>query len=107
MARQRVERGAWRVSRVIEGDLLRVRRTDGSASETVRLIGIDTPDGCGGPEALALALALTFSAPVDTDADGLLDVHGGTGALVDLQTDRSQDVRDDSGRLLAYRRCHR
>ena len=102
VARQRVERGAWRVSRVIEGDLLRVRRTDGSASETVRLIGIDTPDGCGGPEALGAALALTFSTPVDTDADGLFDVHGGTGALVDLQTDRSQDVRDDVGRLLAY-----
>ena len=102
LARQRVERGAWRVSRVIEGDLLRVRRTDGSASETVRLIGVDTPDGCGGPEALGLALALTFSTPVDTDADGLFDVHGGTGALVDLQTDRSQDVRDDAGRLLAY-----
>jgi hypothetical protein len=102
VARQRVERGAWRVSRVIEGDVLRVRRTDGSASETVRLIGIDTPGGCGGPEALGLALALTFSTPVDTDADGLFDVHGGTGALVDLQTDRSQDVRDDAGRLLAY-----
>lgn len=102
VARQRVERGAWRVSRVIEGDLLRVRRTDSSAVETVRLIGIDTPAGCGGPEALGLALALTFSAPADTDADGLFDVHGGLGALVELQTDRSQDVRDDDGRLLAY-----
>jgi hypothetical protein len=102
VARQRVERGTWRVSRVVEADVLRVRRTDGSASETVRLIGIDVPDGCRGPQALALTLALTFSAPADTDADNLLDASGGTGALVDLQTDRSQDLRDDDGRLLAY-----
>jgi endonuclease YncB( thermonuclease family) len=92
VARQRAERGTWRVSRVVDGDTLRVRRTDGSASETVDLIGVDAPevDECQGPEATALELALTFATP------------GGPGALVNLETDRSQDLRDDDLHLLAY-----
>lgn len=110
LARERLERGDWRVSRVVDGDTIRVRRTDGSASETVRLIGVDTPETkdpdveveCGGPEATALTLALTFSAPTDANADGVIDTAGGTGAVVELQTDRSQGVRDAYGRALAY-----
>ncbi len=110
LARQRVERGQWRVSRVVDGDTLRVRRTDGSATETVNLVGVDAPEvetddrygDCGGTEATGLMLGLTFAAPTDTNSDGVLDAPGGLGALVDLTTDRSQDLRDDAGRLLAY-----
>jgi len=97
LARHRVERGAWRVRRVVDGDTLRVGRTDGSATETVQLIGVDTrePDECGGPEATALVGAFTFPTPADAAA-------GTRGALVRLTTDRTQDVRDADGRLLAY-----
>jgi endonuclease YncB( thermonuclease family) len=105
VARQRVERGQWRVSRVADGDTIKVRRTDGSTSETVQLLGVDAPeapDECGASQATALLLALTFSAPADADGDGVLETAGGRGALVDLETDRSQAVRDESGRLLAY-----
>jgi micrococcal nuclease len=78
--------------------------------ETVRLIGIDTPETvdpdeslqCGGLEATSMALALTFSAPVDTDGNGLLDGEGGVGTVVALQTDRSQDLRDRYDRALAF-----
>jgi endonuclease YncB( thermonuclease family) len=105
VARQRVERGQWRVSRVADGDTLRVRRTDGSANETVQLLGVEAPEAlgaCGAPQATALLLALTFSAPADANGDGILETAGGLGALVDLETDRSQPVRDADGRLLAY-----
>ncbi len=110
MIDQSLERGRWRVSEVVDGDTLRVRRTDGSRTETVRLIGVDTPETkdpdkgveCGGPEATAGALFLTFAQPRDADGDSVLDREGGTGALVELQTDRSQDVRDRHGRALAF-----
>jgi hypothetical protein len=76
----------------------------------VRAIGIDTPETgdpgidveCAGPKATAASLFLTFSATQDTNADGMLDKEGGVGALVELQTDRSQDVRDAFDRALAY-----
>ncbi|MCW2993929.1 MAG: hypothetical protein JWQ18_1424, partial [Conexibacter sp.] len=87
------------------GDTLRVRRTDGSATETVELVGIDAPEDpeeCDGAAATALSLARTFSAPADADGDGVLDTAGGTGALVTLTTDRRGDVRDGEGHLLAY-----
>ncbi len=95
---------------VVDGDTIKVRRTDGSRRETVRLIGIDTPEtvapgqpvGCGGPQASSFMHALGFTAPVDTDGDGLFDRAGGTGVLVELQTDRSQDVRDGFDRALAF-----
>jgi micrococcal nuclease len=95
---------------VHDGDTITVRRTDGSRTERVRLIGIDTPETrdpgtpveCGGPEATAGMLFLTFSQPADTNADGILDQEGGLGALVELQTDRSQDLRDSFGRALAF-----
>jgi endonuclease YncB( thermonuclease family) len=95
VARQRVERGHWRVSGVLDGDTVEVRRTDGSATEVVDLVGVDAPEGapdaeCGGADATALIFGLTFPAA------------GGTGALVRLETDRTQDVRDDDAHLLAY-----
>lgn len=89
---------------------MKIRRTDGSATETVRLIGLDTPETkkpgvpveCGGKEAAATMLSITFSAPTDTDGDTLADSEGGRGVLVKVKTDRSQHLRDGFGRLLAY-----
>jgi hypothetical protein len=54
----------------------------------VRLIGIDTPETCqpgtpaGGKQATSRMLGLAFTAPEDTDADGLLDREGGEGQRV-------------------------
>jgi len=47
-------------------------------------------------------LRLPFSAPRDTDADGLLDQAGGQGRQVRLTTDPTQDRFDRYRRLLAY-----
>ena len=110
-ARQRIERGSWRIGDMIDGDTILVRRTDGSGtSERVRLLGVAAPDTarpgaaaqCGGPQAVSTMLALTFAVPVDTDADGEYDAKGGLGARVRLRTDRSQAFRDGHGRVLAY-----
>jgi len=95
---------------VVDGDTVKIKRSDGSSSETVRLIGLDTPETrkpgvgveCGGKEATNGMLALAFAAPSDSDADGLLDRGGGPGVLVSVQTDRGEDFRDRFGRLLAY-----
>jgi len=62
----------------------------------------DEPVECGGRAATAGLLAATFSAPIDADGDRVVDRKGGTGVLVDVQTDRSGDLRDAFGRLLAY-----
>lgn len=78
-----------RVVRVIDGDTIVVRA--GRRTETVRLIGIDTPETvrpdtpveCYGPEASALTHRL------------LPD-----GTAITLSRDR--EPRDDYGRLLAY-----
>jgi micrococcal nuclease len=94
---------------VIDGDTIRVKKT-GGPSYTIRLIGIDTPETqrpgvdveCGGREATGNMLALSFTAPIDTNADTILDAPGGTGARVKVRTDRSQDLRDRFGRYLAY-----
>ncbi len=80
-----------RVDRVVDGDTVRVRTPAGE--ETVRLIGIDTPETkapnrpveCFGPEASARAEELMPP-----------------GARVVLELDPTQDTRDRYGRLLAY-----
>lgn len=80
--------GRWRVAEVVDGDTIVVRR--GASTETVRLLGVDTPETrhpdrpveCFGPEAAAYTKAR------------LAD------AWVTLETDI--DLRDDYGRLLAY-----
>ncbi|MGB0119955.1 MAG: thermonuclease family protein [Solirubrobacterales bacterium] len=77
-----------RVLSVTDGDTLDLRTLSGR-SETVRLIGIDTPEvyggvECGGPAASATMKQLA------------------SGATVTVQTDPSQDLRDRYGRLLAY-----
>ncbi len=75
-----------RVERVVDGDTLVVRI--GDREETVRLIGIDTPEAsppeCGNR---AATRALTDLAD---------------GRYVELVTDSSQDERDRYGRLLRY-----
>lgn len=98
-----------RISRVIDGDTVRVKTPDGRYY-TVRLIGVDTPETkrpgvgveCGGPVATHYMLHLAFTRPKDTDGDGLFDKHGGTGRAVWVRTDPSQDTYDRYQRLLAY-----
>ncbi len=79
----------YRVIRVVDGDTVKV---DINGGESVRVIGIDTPETvdpdepieCGGPEASAAA-------------ERLLD-----GQEVALEFDESQGRRDRYGRMLAY-----
>jgi micrococcal nuclease len=80
-----------RVVRVVDGDTIRV--AVGGREESVRLLGIDTPEThrpgtpieCGGPQASASMEAL---AP--------------PGTPVTLESDPTQDRRDRYGRMLAY-----
>ena len=99
------------ITEVVDGDTIRVSaRGARRRTYTVRLIGIDTPETrkpgtgveCGGKQASASMLALSFSAPEDSDADGLLDAEGGDGRRVTLTTDPTQDTFDRYRRLLAY-----
>ena len=84
-----------KVIRVIDGDTLKVRLASG-ASETVRLIGIDTPETrkpstpveCGGRDATARMKRLAM--------------RRGVGVAVALRSDPTQDGRDRYGRVLAY-----
>lgn len=95
--RHKLERPTWRITSVVDGDTIRVKRTDAQVYETVRLIGIDTPEThkpgvgieCGGEAATEHMQAMSFGAD-------------GKGRRVKLRTDRSQDVRDRYGRALAY-----
>ncbi len=93
---------------MVDGDTIKVRA--GGKNYTVRLIGIDTPETkkpgtpieCGGKEATSNMLRLAFTAPTDTNGDGLLDARGGDGRSVRLTGDRTQDRVDKFKRLLAY-----
>jgi len=84
-----------RVTRVIDGDTLKVRLTTGKTI-SVRLIGIDTPETkkpgtpveCGGRDATARMKKLAF--------------RDGRGRVVTLRSDPTQDLTDRFGRLLAY-----
>ncbi len=84
-----------RVTRVIDGDTLKVRLAGGQTI-TVRLIGIDTPETrkpgtpveCGGPDATARMKKLAL--------------RRGVGRTVTLTTDPTQDSLDRYGRVLAY-----
>jgi micrococcal nuclease len=90
-ARSAASRMHGRIADVVDGDTLKVRT--GGRRETVRLIGIDTPEThrpntpveCGGPQA--------------TDA---MTRRARPGTQVTLVTDPTQDRRDRYGRLLAY-----
>jgi endonuclease YncB( thermonuclease family) len=87
-----------RVTRVIDGDTLKVRFADGVRT-TVRLIGIDTPETkkpntpvqCGGSAATARMKKLAL--------------RHGKGRSVTITTDPTQDLADRYGRLLAYVRA--
>jgi len=95
--RRKLERPLWRITSTVDGDTIKVKRTDAPVYETIRLIGIDTPEThkpgvkveCGGPEASAKMRRMAFTAD-----------H--RGRRVHLKTDRTQDVRDRYGRALAY-----
>ena len=85
--------GRGTVTRVVDGDTIRVRLADGG-EERVRLLGIDAPEvsttrtgrpECGGRQARAAAQRLA-----DRSADVLLLPDAATGG------------RDQYGRLLAY-----
>src|SRR5918997_1393831 len=75
--RRQGEERRGRIVDVVDGDTVKVRL--GGEVETVRLLGIDTPETrrpgapveCGGPEATSAMLALAFSRPRDRDGDGL------------------------------------
>jgi micrococcal nuclease len=106
-----VQRISARITAVVDGDTIEVRAYGARRRfYDVRLIGIDTPETkkpgvpveCGGREATSRMLELAFSAPVDSDRDGLFDEKGGTGRRVTLRTDPTQDVFDGYDRLLAY-----
>ena len=109
--RRRAQRIRGRITAVTDGDTIEVRAYRAKRKRyTVRLIGIDTPEThrpgtpveCGGLEATASMLRLAFTAPRDTDGDGLADAPGGKGRRVALLTDPTQALFDRYGRLLAY-----
>jgi len=78
------------VDHVIDGDTVVVRK--GGREETIRLIGIDTPESehaPGGPEC--------FHAEATAKARELLE-----GEEIVVMTDPTQDERDAYDRLLAY-----
>lgn len=93
------ESTAARVDRVVDGDTLVVRLTDGRRRR-VRLIGIDTPETvrpgaaveCGGTQASALMARLALKG----------EGRRARGRDVLLVSDRSQGSRDRYGRTLAY-----
>src|SRR4051812_30858562 len=107
--RKRAKGYKARLLSVTDGDTIKVRLASGSR-RTVRLIGIDTPEShkpgvpveCGAREATASMLRLSFTAPKDTNGDGLEDKAGGKGRRVTLKTDATQDTKDRHGRPLAY-----
>ena len=90
LARGPVSTG-WRVSRIVDGDTVDVRR--GGRTLTLRLIGIDTPETvhptepieCFGPEATRFAQRRLLGEPAVLEFDrsqGRLDYYGRTLAYV-------------------------
>lgn len=95
--RQRIEKALWRITTVVDGDTIRVKHTRARVYRTIRLIGIDTPEThkpgvpveCGGPQATKHMQSMAFP-------------NNRRGRRVRLATDRSQDLTDRYGRILAY-----
>ena len=75
---------------VVDGDTFKA--TINGRSETIRLIGIDTPEAVDPRKPVQC-----FSEEASARAKELL-----TGKTIRLETDPSQDERDKYGRLLAY-----
>ena len=80
----------WRVSRVVDGDTIRVTRN--GEQLTVRLIGIDTPESVK-PDTPVECYALEASQFAQDRLEG---------AAVALEGDPSQQPADRYGRTLAY-----
>lgn len=109
---KRAQRIRARITSVVDGDTIKVKALENTKRDfyTVRLIGIDTPETkkpgtpieCGGKRAVSSMLNMAFSAPEDSDGNGLFDTEGGQGRRVTLLTDPSQSTFDRYGRLLAY-----
>ena len=82
---------AARVTRVVDGDTLKA--LVGGRTETVRVIGLDTPESVkSGTPIECFALSATAA------AKSLLPV----GAAIRLESDPTQATRDQYGRLLAH-----
>lgn len=82
--------GGWRVSRVVDGDTVRVRRNGQELK--VRLIGIDSPESVK-PDTPVECYALEASQFAQDRLEG---------AAVALEGDPSQQPADRYGRTLAY-----
>lgn len=78
------------VERVIDGDTVKI--VLGSTTETVRLIGIDTPETVHPSKPVEC-----FGKEASDKTKSLLE-----GTSVRIETDPSQGTRDKYGRLLAY-----
>ena len=83
-------RGPVTVTKVVDGDTIRV--DDNGQRQTIRLIGLDTPESVD-PRKPVQCFAHEASAQADTVLDG---------RSVYLETDPSQDSVDRYGRTLAY-----
>ena len=86
--RKRAQVISARISSVTDGDTIKVRAFGAKRDfYRVRLVGIDTPETkdpgrpveCGGRRADSNMRALSFTAPRDTNGDGLFDTDGGKG----------------------------
>lgn len=80
----------YRVDRVIDGDTIEVLLPDGTSTQRVRLIGVDTPETTKGKHDCYGAEATAFVQETLTGADVL------------LQPDPTQSDTDRYGRLLRY-----
>ncbi|HEX5587665.1 MAG TPA: thermonuclease family protein [Acidimicrobiia bacterium] len=100
----------YRVSDVLDGDTIVVRRA-GGRDETIRLLGIDTPEthhptkpvGCYGPEASAFTSRRLFGKVVTLEDDvERHDIYGRRLAYVYLHGERFNDelLRRGYARLL-------
>jgi micrococcal nuclease len=99
-AQRRAVNVPYRVVDVIDGDTIVVRRT-GGRDETIRLLGIDTPEthhptkpvGCYGPEASAFTSRRLFGQVVTLEDDvERHDIYGRRLAYVYLHGERFNDV---------------
>ncbi len=86
-----ISTGTVEVIRVIDGDTIEV--SQGSESETIRLIGIDAPETRFSPQG-----AECYGAEAATYLKELLSEQ----SLVEFRFDNTQDATDDYGRYLGY-----
>lgn len=80
----------YSISRIIDGDTIKIKT--GGQNETVRLIGLDTPETVDPRRPVEC-----FGKEASEKAKSIL-----SGEKVRIETDPSQGLRDKYGRLLAY-----